>query len=280
MYNEWVDTYITKATGERELFDKSKLLASLLRAKASEEVADRIAGHMVEELRDGMTTRDIYRHAFELLEREHKPAAMRYSLRKAVMDLGPTGFPFEKFVAEIFMAKGYETETDVMLLGECVPHELDVVAWNENKLIVVEAKFHNELTMKSDLKVVLYIKARFDDLSKNLYEYGKKRKIDESWLVTNTKFSKQAITYAECKNMKLVGWNYPDKGNLQELIEDAGLEPITCLRSISLPDKRALISFGVILCKQAVENLDIAMQAGIHKEKIKAMMDEIRELRG
>lgn len=275
-----MDTYITKATGERELFDKSKLLASLLRAKASEEVADRIAGHMVEELRDGMTTRDIYRHAFELLEREHKPAAMRYSLRKAVMDLGPTGFPFEKFVAEIFMAKGYETETDVMLLGECVPHELDVVAWNENKLIVVEAKFHNELTMKSDLKVVLYIKARFDDLSKNLYEYGKKRKIDESWLVTNTKFSKQAITYAECKNMKLVGWNYPDKGNLQELIEDAGLEPITCLRSISLPDKRALISFGVILCKQAVENLDIAMQAGIHKEKIKAMMDEIRELRG
>ena len=272
--------YIIKATGEREEFVPQKLLDSLRRTKADENIAKRIVDHIKVELKDGMSTKEIYKHAFEMLEREHKPAAAKYSLRRAVMDLGPTGFPFENFVAEIFRAKGFEAETDQMLLGECVPHELDVVAWNENKLIVVEAKFHNELGMKSDLKVALYIKARFDDLKGNLYDYGGKRKIDESWLITNTKFSKQAIHYAECKNMKLVGWNYPEKGNLQELIEDAGLEPITCLRSISLPDKRVLISYGVILCKQAIENPDIVLQTGIHQEKIKAMMEEIRQIRG
>jgi hypothetical protein len=272
--------FITKSTGERQEFIPEKLRDSLILATASKELADRIVEHIGVEIKDGMSTKEIYRHAFEMLERDHKPVAVKYSMRKAVMDLGPTGFPFENFVAEIFRAKGFEAITDVELLGSCVPHELDVVAWNENKLIVVEAKFHNVLGVKSDLKVALYIKARFDDLRDNFYDFGGKRKIDESWLVTNTKFSKQAIHYAECKEMKLVGWNYPAKGNLQELIEDAGLEPITCLRTISLPEKRALISYGVILCKQALENPDIALQAGIHGEKIKAMMEEIREIRG
>lgn len=271
--------FITKSTGEREVFLPNKLRDSLMRAAASESVADRIVDHIKVELKDGMSTKEIYKHAFEMLDREHKPAAARYSLRRAVMDLGPTGFPFESFVAEIFRAKGFETKTDVEMLGECVPHEVDVVAWNENKLIVVEAKFHNELVTKSDLKVVLYVKERFDDLANSVFDYGKHRKIDESWLVTNTKFSTYAITYAECKSMKIVGWNYPVKGNLQELIVDAGLEPITCLRTISITEKKSLIASGVILCKQAFENIDIVEQAGIHREKIKAMMEEIRQIR-
>ncbi len=269
---------ITKATGERQAFIPQKLRDSLIKAKADADVADRIVTHIETELKDGMSTREIYRHAFELLEKQHKPAAVRYSLRRAIMELGPTGFPFEKFVAEIFRSKGYETQTDVMMLGTCVPHELDVVAWNENKLIVVEAKFHNELITKSDLKVVLYIKERFDDLGENYFEYGKKRKIDEAWLVTNTKFSSYAITYAECKDMKIVGWNYPLQGNLQDLIEDVGLHPITCLRSISNQEKKNLIASGVILCKQAFENLDIVEQAGVHKEKVKMMVQEIQEI--
>ncbi|MEK7062400.1 MAG: ATP cone domain-containing protein, partial [Patescibacteria group bacterium] len=128
---------IIKANGERETFDLQKLRNSLIRARATTSVADRIAKHIEQELKDGMTTRDIYRHAFEILERELKPVALRYSLRKAVMDLGPSGFPFEKFVAEIFKAKGFQTQTDVVMPGRCVSHEVDVVAWNENELIIV-----------------------------------------------------------------------------------------------------------------------------------------------
>ena len=62
-------------------------------------------------------------------------------------------------------------------------------------------KFHNELGMKSDLKVALYVKARVDDLKKHKAERGE-RPIDEGWIITNTKFSKMAVQYANCNGMK------------------------------------------------------------------------------
>ena len=269
---------IIKSTGEREEFLREKLKKSLIRAKAPLELAESITEDIEKELRDGMSTKEIYSHAFEILKRRLKPASIKYSLRKAVMELGPSGFPFERFVAEIFKAKGFETETDIELMGECVPHEVDVVAWNENKLIIVEAKFHNMLGLKSDVKVVLYIKERFDDLGNIYFQYGHKRKVDESWLVTNTKFSEQAIHYAECKDMKLVGWNYPAKGNLQDLVEHAGLHPITCLDSISKHEKQMLLQSGIVLCKTIALDPQLAIDVGLHPEKVKAMVKEIAEI--
>ena len=269
-------SYIVKATGEREPFEPEKLRASLMRAKANKEVVDKIVSQVEFELRDGMSTRDIYIHAFDLLEKNYKPAALRYSPRNAVMDMGPTGFPFEQLIAAIFRAKGFETATDFIARGECVEHEIDIVAWNEGKLIMCEAKFHNEFGLKSDIKTALYVKARWEDLDDKTFEgFGAIRKLDEGWLITNTKFSEQAIKYAKCRNMKLVGWNYPDTGNLQDLIEETGLHPITSLRSISNSEKRDLMEAGVIHLKQAHDNLDILEQAGITKDKITQMLDEI-----
>ncbi|HEY4516312.1 MAG TPA: restriction endonuclease [Candidatus Paceibacterota bacterium] len=269
---------IIKSTGERQLFDSEKLTASLMRAKATPDLAEKITKDIEAELHDGMSTKEIYSHAFDMLARQMKHVAVKYSLRKAIMELGPSGFPFERFVAEIFKSKGYQTETDVELLGECIPHEVDVVAWNENKLIIVEAKFHNELGIKSDVKVVLYIKERFDDLENIYFDYGGKRKVDESWLVTNTKFSVQAIHFAECKNMKLIGWNYPKEGNLQDLVEHAGLHPITCLHSISNVEKQMLLGAGIVLCKTVALDPQLAIDVGIHTEKVKKMVKEIAEI--
>ncbi len=258
-----------------EAFDPQKLRASLERARAKKESIDRIVKHIEQEIKEGMTTKEIYTHAFSLLKKEDRRASAHYSLRKAILALGPSGFPFEKFVAQIFIANGYEAQSGVMMLGECVEHEVDVVAWDEKKLVIVEAKFHNEPNGKSDLKVVLYIKARFDDLANTIFDFGKKRKIDESWLVTNTKFSSEAIKYAECKSMKLVGWNYPHEKNLEEMIIDARLHPITCLTTTTPQEEAALMQAGVVLCKQAKENPDILKQVGINDQKIKEIMEEI-----
>src|SRR3989344_5997204 len=159
-------TYVFKANGTKELFDVKKLEESLLHSGASPKVTGDVIAHVSSELQDGMTTREIYQHAFEILHKEEKPVAMKYSVRHAIMELGPIGFPFEDFVAEIFRAKGFEAITGQVVKGFCTEHEVDVVAWNDKKLIMVEAKFHNEMGTKSDLKVVLYIKARFDDLRK------------------------------------------------------------------------------------------------------------------
>jgi Holliday junction resolvase-like predicted endonuclease len=267
--------YIIKATGEREEFDPQKLRDSLVKAQASMGTADNIVNQIEKELKDGASTKDIYHHTFALLGKEEKPAAARYSLRRAVMELGPTGFPFEHFVAEIFRAKGFETTTDFIAKGECAEHEIDVVAWNKEKLIFIEAKFHNELGIKSDLKIVLYIKARWEDLMTETFNFGKERKLDEGWLVTNTKFSESAIKYAKCRDMKLVGWNYPEVGNLQDLIEESHLHPITCLESITPSDEKLLMEAGIVLCKQARDNPDILKQAGFSDEKIARMLEEI-----
>jgi len=273
--------YIIKATGEREEFNPNKLRDSLQRSKASPEATEKIVNQIEKELEDGASTKDIYKHAFSLLRKEERPAATSYSLRKAIMDLGPTGFPFEQFVAKIFEAKGFETITDFLAQGECAEHEIDITAWNKEKLIMVEAKFHNELGLKSDLKVVLYVKARWEDLvNMEFEEFGQKRKLDEGWLITNTKFSEAAIKYAKCRNMKLIGWNYPTKGNLQDLIEESGLHPITCLESITPSDEKLLMASGIVLCKQAKENLDIVRQVGLSKDKIAEMLEEINLIQG
>jgi hypothetical protein len=213
---------ILKASGSREAFDVEKLRASLLRSGASGEAVESVVNHVLPELKDGMSTHDIYEHAYKFLSEWKKPIAERYSLRRAVMNLGPTGFLFEDLVAEILKEKGYSVLTDQTVLGACVPHEVDVVAWNDKKLIMVEAKFHNELGTKSDLKVALYVKARIDDLKQNIFNYGgKDRKLDEGWLITNTKFSSTALHYGLCNNMIMIGWNYPEKGNLQDMIEES-----------------------------------------------------------
>ncbi|MFZ2049186.1 MAG: ATP cone domain-containing protein [Minisyncoccia bacterium] len=217
---------IQKANGDKEPFDMNKLRSSLFRAGATEDTIEKVVSHVRTELKDNMTTGDIYKYAFNILHRIESHVAKRYSIRRLVMSLGPSGFPFEKFVARLLEAKGYSTLTDQTILGSCVAHEVDVVAWNKEKLIMCEAKYHNELGTKSDLKVALYVKARFDDIKEagTVFDYGgKKRVLDEGWLITNTKFSSTAIHYGECKNLIMIGWNYPEVGNLQDMIEETGI---------------------------------------------------------
>lgn len=273
------EVMIVKADGKHEAFDKEKLRFSLLHSGATPEATEEVIDHLVPNLHSGMTTHDIYRHAFEHLAKISKPVARSYSLRRAVMELGPSGFPFEDFVAEILRAKGFECVTRQTVLGGCVPHEMDVVAYNASKLMMIEAKFHNELGTKSDLKVVLYIKARFDDLKENVFAYGgKDRAITDVWLVTNTKFSSTAIHYAVCKNMTLVGWNYPEKGNLQDMIEEERLHPVTCLITLSEAQKKTLLTNGVVLCSSIRKNPEVLRQLLGSNLNETAVLTEINEL--
>lgn len=270
---------VVKANGKHEVFDPEKLRFSLLNSGATQEATEEVISHLIPALHSGMSTRDIYSHAFEILSKINRPVARSYSLRRAVMDLGPSGFPFEDFVAEILRAKGLQCVTRQTVLGGCVPHEVDVVAYNDKKLIMIEAKFHNELGTKSDLKVVLYIKARFDDLKENVFSYGgRDRKITDAWLVTNTKFSSTAIHYGVCKNMTLIGWNYPEKGNLQDMIEGEKLHPVTCLTTLSDVEKKKLLTASIVLCSNVKKNPEVLRQLLGKDFDSTAVLTEINEL--
>ena len=134
---------IIKADGTSELFKVEKLRRSLRRAGANKDEINDIVKHVEEELHDGIKTQEIYRHAFNLLRNSEEPAAARYSLRRALFGLGPTGFPFEDFLSRLFQIEGYNTKTRLMLQGKCAEHEIDVAAYKEDHAFVAEAKFHS-----------------------------------------------------------------------------------------------------------------------------------------
>ncbi len=270
---------IHKAGGEAEPFSKEKFVHSLTKAGATPSAIDSILTHINRELHEGVTTHHLYSLAFRLLHKMEKPASIQYSLRRALEDLGPSGFPFESFLQELFRVRGFETAIRQILPGRCVPHELDVIAWNENKLLMVESKFHNQQGMKTDIKTALYVKARFDDLSEQLFDFGgKSRSLDEGWLVTNTKFTKHAIDYAACANIRLLGWNYPEQESLQDLIMDFGLHPITCLTSLTNQDKEPLLTHDIVLCKDVLQKKDLLLSAGLKEHRYHALAEEAKQV--
>ena len=268
---------IRKADGELEPFNEEKLRSSLSRTGASAESIQKIVGEVSASIREGDTTERIYKKAHGLLKRKEKAAASRYSLKRALIELGPTGFPFERFVAEILKAKGHSAEVDVIIPGECVEHEVDVVARKDGQIFLTEVKFHNKSGLKSDLQVALYVKARHEDIKASGAD---EMKSSQMWLVTNTQFSKSAIKYGRCSGLNLVGWGYPREGNLQSLVEETGLHPITCLTSLSGREKYALMSQGVVLCKNIPDNRSLLSTLGLSEKKAALVMEEVGRLCG
>ena len=250
---------VVKRNGAVVDFDRELLERSLLRSGADRDLSHHIAIDIEKIIGDGDSTNMIYKKAFEMLYERARSVAMRYSLKKALFNLGPTGFPFEKFVAELFRRKGYVTQTNVHLRGGCITHEVDVLAIRSER-IAMEVKFHNDMHIRSDVKSVLYVKARFDDLlgkTGKAFSFRKKGSVDKCILVTNTKFTKNALAYAECAGVSLLGWGYPFRNNLQSFVQEVDAHPVTCLPSLSLSLMRGLFSEGVVTCKGLLERDDL-----------------------
>jgi HJR/Mrr/RecB family endonuclease len=268
---------ITKADGEQEQFDPAKLEHSLQLAGASSTMRARVLARVMQTLRSGMQTEDIYRHAYDILKKEEAaPVAARYSVKRAVFSLGPSGFPFEQFFAEVLRGHGWSTRTGVALTGRCAPHEVDVLAEKAGKRIGIEAKFHNDAGGKTDIKDALYVKARYDDL-RNAPEASSR--VDEGWLVTNTRFTRNAIRYAQCSGLKLIGWDYPRTRGLLSLIEEAHVHPLTCLTTLSEGEKRRLLEQRIVLCKD-VQAKHLLEEYGVKPDRIPHVIDEAKRLCG
>lgn len=269
---------IIKADGTVEVFEGSKLEASLRRAGATDQTAERIRHTIESSMGPKAESADIYRRAFQMLRQEARPVAARYSLRRALFDLGPTGHPFEDFVAEIFKKEGWTVEGRQIIPGKCVTHEVDVYAKRGNEHLVAELKYHNSPGYKTDVKVALYVKARFDDIWQCSEEEKKTCPVDIGYLITNTKFTRQAIDYANCSGMGLLGWSYPSKGNLYDRIIANSLYPVTVLTTLRKAEKRLLIDQGIVTCDQVREHRDVLRTVGLTPERIGAVVAEVNTL--
>lgn len=271
-------TLVTKADGTTEYFKIEKLRRSLRRAGATPNEVNDITIQISQIIRDKMTTQEIYREAFTLLRKQQTPAAARYSLRRALFGLGPTGFPFELFLARLFEFDGYKVETGTIISGKCAEHEIDVAAYKSDHSFVAEAKFHARPGIKSDLQVAMYSYARLLDLKESRVCSDDICGIKEFWLITNTKFTSAAERYAECVGVKLLSWDYPRHDNLHDRIEKAGIYPITVLQSLSAAQIETLMARNIVICKDITDHPHILRHLHLSTKKQEALLAEVESI--
>ena len=269
---------IVKTDGTVEVFDGMKLEWSLRRAGATTHTAERIRHTIEASLGGGAQTQEIYKRAFQMLRHDARPAAARYSLRRALFEFGPSGHPFENYVAELFKMEGWEVEYRRLIPGKCVMHEVDVYAKRDGEFLAAELKYHNDPGYKTDVKVALYVKARFDDIWQCEPSTSKTCPVDHGFLVTNTKFTRDAVQFAKCSGISLLGWSYPEEGSLYDRIVATGLYPITTLTTLKKAEKKLLIDQGIVTCHQLRENRDLLRAISIPPERIGDIVAEANTL--
>jgi hypothetical protein len=270
---------VIKASGESEAFQKGKLLQSLMRAGASTILAEKVASEVAKGLRNGMSTKHIYKKAHELLRRAARPVAGRYHLKSGLMELGPSGFPFELYVSEILKQKNFEVQVGKIVEGHCVNHEVDVIAQKDDRHFMIECKYHNSPGMVCDVKIPLYIQARFQDVEAHWKLIpGHGEKFHQGWVVTNTRFTTDAIKYAACSGLNLVSLDFPQRGSLREMIEETGLYPLTCLTTLTQQEKKLLLEKKIVLCRDICHNPAYLRQINLPVLRIKEVLEEGHQL--
>ena len=272
---------VEKFSGEKQVFSEDKLRESLQRSGSSEELTEQVIESLKPHMYDGVTTGEIYTRAFKLLRKLKRASAARYSLKNAIMELGPTGYPFEQFIGELLRRMGYEVLVGQIVQGVCVQHEVDVVARNHNEQFMVECKYYNNQGKYCNVQVPLYIDSRFRDIEKRWrHDPNNKDLSFRGWVVTNTRFTTDAMEYGKCVGLHLVSWDYPKQYSLKDMVEKSGLFPVTALTSLTHKQKVQILEKGIVLVRQLADKQGVLSEIGLSVVKAKKVMEEVAELIG
>ena len=247
---------IKKQSGETVPFNEKSLHKSLVNSGAAIEVANQVCNTITKELYNGISTKELYQKAFDLLKKSKSSVAARYSLKRALQDLGPEGFFFEKWVAKIFEVQGYDTITSQTLTGKStINHEIDVIISNKNEDIICECKFRNDIDAKISVTTPMYFLSRFIDVKENDFTFFNRTfKPQKGYLITNAFFTTDSIAFAECYDINLISWNYPEDWSIKRLTDQQGLYPITCLTTLTKEEEQTLLSKNCILVRELIKN--------------------------
>jgi len=270
---------VTKYSGELEAFDVNKLIGSLGRSQEDESLVQDIAQEIQGKIEEGMTTKKIYQMAFRMLKDRKRTSASRYKLKKALMELGPSGFPFEKIVGRLLAHEGFDTKVGVIVQGNCVQHEIDVIAQKDKKHYMIECKYHSDQGWFCNVKIPLYIRSRFLDVEKHLEKQTRHQNIShQGGVYTNTRFTTDAIKYGTCVGLMLTSWDYPKGNGLKERIDRSGLHPLTSLTTLTKAEKSKLLDKGIVLCQEINETPSLLQQMGITEQRQKNILKDSEEL--
>jgi hypothetical protein len=270
---------VRKADGSMEPLDYNKVRHALSRAGANRALAEEVIESLQSRIHSGISTEQIYGMAFERLRDIQPGAAARFGLKSALFKFGPDGHPFETFICAALKGRGYAAQPRQTVRGKCVQHEIDVVAsrpaikGHNATHFIAECKFHNSPSLKCHIQTALYSWARFEDV------HAASPDIDAGWLITNTKFSYDAIQYADCVGLKLLGWSFPRDESMQVRIEENRLYPTTMISRLDRRGFEALHNAGIILVKDvAAMQEEQLRKLGFSDKQASAIKDEAKKI--
>jgi hypothetical protein len=275
--------YVVNMRGESEPFSLKKIYRSARRAGASAVLARKTAAIIQKQAYPGIKTSEIFKKIKKLLSREKPASALKMSLKEGMRKLGPTGFPFEKYVGEILSRNGFEVRLNQHIPGFCSrSYEIDFLARKDQLLYVGECKYHNLLGGRVHLDVALSNYARFLDIQKgNYFRTGTFKNLEtKSLLVTNTKFTTDSIRYSGCVGVKLLGWNSPRGKGLEHLIDVQKLYPITILPSLNRYLAGIFVSRKIMLAQDLlqIDVVKFARATNAPKESLESLIKEAKIL--
>ncbi len=278
-HHQYNGVTIKKVSGESELFDISKLKASLREAGANEEVVDLVAADIANWVYDGATTMEIYARAYKMFRQYGGYDATLYRLKKALFSMGPAGYPFEHFIGELFKRQGYEIQVGVVVDGMAITHEMDVIATKDREQNLMECKFSSDQGNRIGVQVPLYVHARVNDIiEKRQQQVQFSDFVFVPWVVANTRFSSDSQAYCHSKGIQLLGWDYPKDHALKDMIKREKVYPITILTQLTKTEKEQLMADGIVTCHQVSELLEGANALRWSKRKQRSVVNEIKKV--
>jgi Holliday junction resolvase-like predicted endonuclease len=272
--------YVTKADGSKQPFDKQKIINTCLRLQATPEQAQSIADKIEAKAYDGIPTKKILQMIFQYMKKYRPAIGYQIDLRQAIAMLRSKP-DFEIFVSKLFEAMGYKVETNLIIQGKCIEHEIDVVARKEEEVILIEAKHHVNHHTYSGLDVFLQLNSNLEDLREG-YKAGKNKfRFTKAILICNTKVSEHAKRYALCKGLEFIAWKFPLERGLERIIEENKLYPITFLREIERGEAYKLADAKIVTIKQLLDDAEkIARNTGISKNRILKLQQDAKLVLG
>ena len=271
--------HVAKNSGELTPFDVEKLKASLYKSGASEDEVQQVIEEILPLLYDGIKSKSLYQLAFRQLKKVSNALAARYSLKRALRDLGPAGYYFEKWVARFFENYGYQTMTGQLIPGAAVTHEADVIAQKGENTYWIECKFRNTVDAKISVTTPMYLLSRIKDISVNTYDlFGGNTIFNKGWLVTNAYLTTDSVRFGEHYGISLLSWDYPGGRSIKNLVDQKSLYPVTCLTTITPTEKEILLSSGCIMVKDILKNERYLDKLGLTKGKRKKILREVCDL--
>jgi hypothetical protein len=226
-------------------------------------------------------SKSIYKKAFSMLRSKTVSNAARYKLKNAMMEMGPTGYPFEHFIGEIYKLLGYQTEVSQILDGACVTHEVDVVATKGKHQRFIECKYYSSTGKNANVQVPLYIRSRVNDIiakRESLSQYN--GYTFSGGIVTNTRFTADAEAYGLCSGLHLLSWDFPKGNSIKDIIDRERIFPVTSITQLTIAQKKVLMDSGIVMCRQLLDNKKAIDSLGLTAKKRQKLMDEIRDLCG